>query len=189
MNKSVIKASKVGGGGSSASIMQKVCDLGGLFVLLYIIFLGLTTLITMGKMENYLVSELYSEPATTDGNFKQDQYGNDGMKRRDTISSKFYNAIQNNEAEVLDHAKVSGCCLGGSRLGQIFMRGREITREELNVTRLVGAARTGSVMKKQLAQMVKDKAERQALKQSTMRAVSMKKIKDESIPSEVPTDR
>ena len=49
MNKSVIKASKVGGGGgSSASIMQKVCDLGGLFVLLYIIFLGLTTLITMG---------------------------------------------------------------------------------------------------------------------------------------------
>lgn len=48
MNKSVIKASKVGGGGSSESIMQKVCDLGGLFVLLYIIFLGLTTLITMG---------------------------------------------------------------------------------------------------------------------------------------------
>ena len=71
------------------------------------------------------------------------------------------------------------------------MRGREITREELNVTRLVGAARTGSVMKKQMAQMIKDKAERQALKQSAMRAVSMKIVKDETVPSasEPPTDR
>ena len=117
MDKTAIKASKVGGGGgSSATVIQKVCDLGGLFVILYIIFLGLTTLITMGKMENYLVSELYSEPATTDSNFKQDQ-GEGGIKRRDTVSSKFYNVIQNNEAEVLDHSKVSGCCLGGSRMG------------------------------------------------------------------------
>jgi hypothetical protein len=116
MDKAVTKASKVGGGGSEASAMDKIARVGGMFVILYLVFLGLTTLTTMGQMENYLVSELYSEPATTDDSFKQED-GETGLRRRDTIQSKFYNEIRNDNDPILDHTKVGAICPGDSRLG------------------------------------------------------------------------
>ena len=50
-------------------MLRLVSDLGGIFTLLYLIFLGLTTLLTRGKMENYLVSELFKPPAEEDDEF------------------------------------------------------------------------------------------------------------------------
>ncbi len=46
-----------------------VCNVGGLAVILYFILLGLTSWFTMGKMENYLVSEMYLEPHPEDLEF------------------------------------------------------------------------------------------------------------------------
>ncbi len=50
-----------------------VCNLGGLAVILYFILLGLNSWFTMGKMENYLVSEMYLEPHAQDADFAQDK--------------------------------------------------------------------------------------------------------------------
>lgn len=62
--------------------MGFVADIGGIFVLLYLIFLGLTTCLTSGKMENYLVSELFEAPAANDDSFKDEGKSATALARR-----------------------------------------------------------------------------------------------------------
>lgn len=92
-------------------------DIGGFFVLLYLIFLGLTTLMTRGQMENYLVSELFKEPADNDNSFGEANKIETASAQRKKLPSDFYNEIQKEGAEVLDRSRVSACCLGNSRMG------------------------------------------------------------------------
>ena len=65
----VTKSSSAVAASEDDNILGFVADFGGLFVLLYLIFLGLTSLITSGKMETYLVSELFRRPASNDNTF------------------------------------------------------------------------------------------------------------------------
>ena len=41
-----------------SAVIGKLADITGLLVCCYLIFLGLTLMVTRGKMENYLVQEL-----------------------------------------------------------------------------------------------------------------------------------
>lgn len=54
---------------SDANLLGFIADFGGIFVLLYLIFLGMVTCITSGKMETYLVSEMFRKPPTIDNSF------------------------------------------------------------------------------------------------------------------------
>ena len=65
----VTKAAPSGSASDDTNLLGFIADFGGLFVLLYLIFLGLTSLITSGKMETYLVSELFRRPASNDSSF------------------------------------------------------------------------------------------------------------------------
>ena len=50
-------------------LLRLVCDLGGLFVVLYILFSAINSVLTWRQFENYLVSVLHHEPSITDGDF------------------------------------------------------------------------------------------------------------------------
>jgi len=52
-----------------------VCDLGGLFVVLYILFSAINSVLTWRQFENYLVSELYHEPLSNDADFDDKKEG------------------------------------------------------------------------------------------------------------------
>ncbi len=101
-----------------------LCNLGGLGVILYFILLGLNSWFTMGKMENYLVSEMYLEPSPEDTDFAQDKELNqDDYKKRSVISKTFFNEILPENTEVMNDSSVSRylCCLkSGGRSGKIF---------------------------------------------------------------------
>ena len=64
-----------------------------MFVLLYLIFLGLTTFFTRGKMENYLVSELFAQPASNDNSFGDDNKIWQSVSQRKRLPAGFYNEI------------------------------------------------------------------------------------------------
>ena len=51
-------------------LVKVLANLGGLLVFFYLIFYLLTTCLTAGKLEDYLVSELFLEPAKDDPDFK-----------------------------------------------------------------------------------------------------------------------
>ena len=50
-------------------IVNLVANLGGLFIVFYLLFLLLTTCFTAGKLEDYLVSELFLEASKEDQDF------------------------------------------------------------------------------------------------------------------------
>ena len=51
-------------------LVKVLANLGGLLVFFYLIFYLLTACLTAGKLEDYLVSELFLEPAKDDPDFK-----------------------------------------------------------------------------------------------------------------------
>ena len=146
-----------------------VADLGGLFIVLYILFSAINSVLTWRKFENYLVSELHHERLTTNDDFnkKKEPFDNPkteivsdtdhvddaqenvalgkgkNTKLRRLVDKEFDNEILESDDEVLDPSKISkcGCFCRNNRLGRIFKRGREITAQELNVARIVGSIR------------------------------------------------
>ena len=51
-------------------ILNLIANLGGLFIVFYLLFLLLTTCLTAGKLEDYLVSELFLEASKDDQDFQ-----------------------------------------------------------------------------------------------------------------------
>ena len=56
-------------------LLRLVCDLGGLFVFLYILFSAVNSVLTWRQFDNDLVSELYQEPSRTDYDFDEKKEG------------------------------------------------------------------------------------------------------------------
>ena len=156
-----------------------VCNLGGLAIILYFILLSLNSWFTMGKMENYLVSEMYLEPSPEDTDFAQDknkELNPDDFKKRPVVSKTFFNEILPENTEVMNDSSVSRylCCLkSGGRSGKIFQRGRELAVEELNVTRLVGMIRSQQVVKQEISRL--PLVNKEALILSNCRRISNKR--------------
>lgn len=143
--------------------------LGGFAIVLYFILAMVVSCLVDKKFENYLVSELYTatetEEAAVEAEGDDDEAQSSGCcscskesisRLRYHTASAFHNEIFGKDDKILNRSKVGcsyricrylKCCCGQRRrIERIFMKGRRITAQELNITSLIKAQRQSEAL-------------------------------------------
>ena len=147
---------------------------GGFAIVLYYVFNCMVCCCVSKKFENYLVSELYTaaDPgaaeATGDGvDGEEDEPVASGgccsCRSAETITRKrmhkpsnFHNEIFGEDEKILNRSKVGCsyrwcrymliCCRRRRHIEKVFMKGRRLTAQELNITSLIKAQRQSAAL-------------------------------------------
>jgi hypothetical protein len=147
---------------------------GGFGIVLYYIFNCMVCCCVNKKFENYLVSELYTAAeiggaaeATGDGvdGEEEEPVASGGCCSRsaDSITRKrmhkpsnFHNEIFGEDEKILNRSKVGCsyrwcrymliCCRRRRHIEKVFMKGRRLTAQELNITSLIKAQRQSAAL-------------------------------------------